>query len=105
MNFTAMPFMLLEVRKSIQGWRALYFYGIVMAVVPMLLFRAGLGAALDNKSGVAQKKRSDRVAALRASQQGSVQGVSPQVPDVDIIGKEAKDAAEELPSKLSSENK
>lgn len=86
MNFTVIPFMLLEVGASWQGWQTLYFYGIFIVIIPMIGFQAGLGKTLDQVSGVAERKKKDK--AMR-DVHGSKSNGNPQVVDVDTVGKHA----------------
>lgn len=97
MNFTAMPFMLLEVGKSWQAWQTLYFYGIIVVVVPMAAFQAGLGRTLDQASGVAERKKKERVAREAGA---SKSNGNPQVVDVDAVGREAAKAGAEAQEML-----
>lgn len=85
MNFTVIPFMLLEVQKSWHGWQTLGYYGIIVVIVPMIAFRAGLGKALDQLSGVAEKKKRDK--SLHAKKE--LGNGNHQIPDVDIVEDEA----------------
>lgn len=57
LNYAVAPFMLLEFKASIAGWKAVYFYGHVVTFVAIVAFQNGLGKALDRKSG---KVRLDR---------------------------------------------
>lgn len=107
MDFTALPFILLEVGKSWAGWRALRFYGIFMAIVPMVAFRLGLGALLDERSGIAENKRRERKAKQDAAEQQkqhpnqrvSTGNGNPQVPDVDAVEDEAREYLDEAQKK------
>lgn len=54
LNYAVAPFMLLELRASIAGWKAVYFYGHILTFVTILAFQNGLGRALDKKSGRAK---------------------------------------------------
>lgn len=92
MNFTVIPFMLLEVGQSWEGWKTLYFYGIFVVLVPFALFQAGLGKTLDQVSGVAQRKKKDKA----AKDVHDSHHTNPQVIDVDTVGGKAKEASKEV---------
>ena len=91
--------MLLEVGKSWHGWQTLYFYGIVIVVLPMIAFRMGLGKILDQVTGVAEKKKKERLAkqSVPASSTGNL-----QIPDVDVVEKEARKKGNEAQEKVQS---
>ncbi|PWZ03415.1 MBOAT-domain-containing protein [Testicularia cyperi] len=60
LNYAVAPFLLLEFKASIAGWRAAYFYGHILTAVTLLAFQNGLGKVLDKQSG--------RSRAVRASE-------------------------------------
>ncbi|SPO22271.1 related to ALE1 - broad-specificity lysophospholipid acyltransferase [Ustilago trichophora] len=51
LNYAVAPFMLLEFKASISGWKAVYFYGHVLTFIAIMAFQNGLGKTLDKKSG------------------------------------------------------
>ncbi|SNX82789.1 related to ALE1 - broad-specificity lysophospholipid acyltransferase [Melanopsichium pennsylvanicum] len=55
LNYAVAPFMLLEFKASIAGWKAVYFYGHIVTFVAMIGFQNGLGKVLDKKSGKIRK--------------------------------------------------
>lgn len=57
LNYAVAPFMLLEFKASLGGWKAVYFYGHILTLVTIVAFQNGLGKALDRKRG---KVRLDR---------------------------------------------
>ncbi|KAM0792801.1 hypothetical protein ACM66B_002570 [Microbotryomycetes sp. NB124-2] len=65
LNFAVAPFMLLSVRASWQAWKVVYFYGLAMAVVPLLVFNLGLAKTLKR----ALRKRDEKVAARAATEE------------------------------------
>ena len=52
-NFTVVPFMLLEVKPTLLAWSRVYYYGLFLCFVPLAVFRLGLGGALKHT----QKRR------------------------------------------------
>jgi hypothetical protein len=92
MNFTVIPFMLLEVGQSWEGWKTLYFYGIFIVLIPFGLFQIGLGKTLDQVSGVAEKKKKDKA----AKDVHSSHHANPQVIDVDAVGSKAKETGKDV---------
>ncbi|KAK4049456.1 Lysophospholipid acyltransferase [Microbotryomycetes sp. JL201] len=62
LNFAVAPFMLLSVRASWQAWRVVYFYGLAMAALPLLVFNLGLARHLKRTL-----RRRDEKAAARAA--------------------------------------
>ncbi|CAD6905391.1 unnamed protein product [Tilletia controversa] len=61
LNFTVVPFMLLTISDSLKAWREVGYYGALMTVGAMLAFRVGgLGQLLDQRSGVAERRRVER---------------------------------------------
>lgn len=48
-NFTVVPFCVLDVRRSLQAWGAVGFYGIWFVVVPMLALNLGAGKFLGKQ--------------------------------------------------------
>ncbi|GAK64886.1 endoplasmic reticulum protein [Moesziomyces antarcticus] len=66
LNYAVAPFMLLELRASIAGWKAVYFYGHIVTAVAILAFQNGLGKALDKRSG-RRRARKEEGAARMAS--------------------------------------
>jgi hypothetical protein len=85
MNFTVIPFMLLDVGKSLQGWRTLHYYGIFAVVIPIIAIQLGAGRAMDRASGVAEIKKKER-----AEKSTKTASANPQVVDIDAVGMEAK---------------
>lgn len=85
LNFTVLPFMLCDLRESLQGWRALHYYGLVGVLSLMLAFKAGAGRTIDQFSGVADARKLQKQAA--AGQKPNL-----QVPNVDAAEKEAREA-------------
>lgn len=65
LNFAVAPFMLLSIEASITAWRAVYFYGLVMAFLPILVFRLGLAGLLKAKL----KKRDHKATSEAALQE------------------------------------
>lgn len=65
LNFAVAPFMLLSIEASIAAWRAVYFYGLIMAFAPIIIFRLGLGAILKAKL----KKRDYKATSAAALQE------------------------------------
>ncbi|CDR88121.1 related to ALE1-broad-specificity lysophospholipid acyltransferase [Sporisorium scitamineum] len=59
LNYAVAPFMLLELKASIQCWKAVYFYGHVVTFVAIMAFQNGLGKALDKRSGKAKKREAN----------------------------------------------
>lgn len=51
LNYAVAPFMLLEFKASIAGWKAVYFYGHILTAVAIVAFQNGLGKTLDKRSG------------------------------------------------------
>lgn len=97
MNYTAAPFILLEFGKSLQAWGQLWYYGIVLALGPMVAIRLGAGKWLDSVSGAgAEKKRQRSEKEQQQQQQKGAKEGNPQVPDVDQIEGEAKKTGEEV---------
>lgn len=99
MNYTAAPFILLEFGRCLRAWHKLGYYGIVMAIGPIIAFRLGAGRWLDGVSGAgAEKKRQKAVKEQQQlqSKQGGQENGNPQVPDVDEIESEAKKTGEEF---------
>ncbi|KAK4056260.1 Lysophospholipid acyltransferase [Microbotryomycetes sp. JL221] len=62
LNFAVTPFMLLSVRVSWQAWKVVYFYGLVLAVVPMVVFNFGLAKHLRRTLKKREEKASSRAA-------------------------------------------
>lgn len=99
-DFTALPFIMLDVRSSLAGWCALYYYGLLAAIIPMIAVRAGVGRMLDNMSGVTAAKRKERQDREKAAAAASG---NPQVPDVDVVEKEAVKAGQEAKEKIEEQ--
>ncbi len=57
LNYAVAPFMLLEFKASLGGWKAVYFYGHILTFVAIMAFQNGLGRALDKKSGRVRSSR------------------------------------------------
>jgi len=53
LNYAVIPFVLLDVRDSLQGWRSVHWYGHVMVFGVLVFFWAGGETALKKK----QEKR------------------------------------------------
>lgn len=97
MNFTVIPFMLLELGSSWQGWQTLYFYGIFAVIIPIIGFQAGLGRTLDQISGVAERKKKEKAARdVNVSKSNG----NPQVVDVDTVGQHAANKGAEAQEAL-----
>ena len=62
LNYAVAPFMLLEFKASIAGWKAVYFYGHVLTAVAIVAFQNGLGKALDKRSGKVRKVKREETA-------------------------------------------
>ncbi|GAC96833.1 endoplasmic reticulum protein [Pseudozyma hubeiensis SY62] len=62
LNYAVAPFMLLEFKASLAGWKAVYFYGHVLTFVAIVAFQNGLGKTLDRKRGKVATKKRDEVA-------------------------------------------
>jgi lysophospholipid acyltransferase len=101
MNFTVMPFILLEIGKSLEGWHTLYYYGVFAVVVPMIAFRAGLGKTMDEMSGVAAKKKKERGDNSKIANGNG----NHQVMDVDAVHQEVTKAGAEATGKLQDQIK
>lgn len=85
MNFTVIPFMLLEVGMSWDGWRTLSYYGIYLVIIPFVAFQAGFGKSLDKLTGVGELKKKEMAAkGIHGSTNGNM-----QVVDVDVVGDHA----------------
>lgn len=59
LNYAVAPFMLLEFKASIAGWKAVYFYGHVLTFIAIVAFQNGLGKALDKKRGRKREPKQD----------------------------------------------
>lgn len=59
LNYAVAPFMLLEFKASIAGWKAVYFYGHILTFVAIVAFQNGLGKTLDKRSGKVRSKKRD----------------------------------------------
>lgn len=61
LNYAVAPFMLLEFKASIAGWKAVYFYGHIVTFIAILAFQNGLGKALDRKSGKSRLSKDRKI--------------------------------------------
>lgn len=57
LNFAVTPFLLLDVSRTVQAWRSVGFYGLLMVFVPTVLFNLGLKGVLKTRI-----KRRDQLA-------------------------------------------
>lgn len=48
LNFAIIPFIVLDLRPSMEVWRRLHYYGIFLTFIPLLAFRFGLQAKCKN---------------------------------------------------------
>jgi len=86
-NFICTPFILLHLSDSIEAWRRLCWYGIWMILSAMVFFYGGGTAWLKGL----QAERVRRVNAGSVSTSGpSTPGVSPTVPPLDAVFREAE---------------
>lgn len=46
LNFTVMPFLLLEIRPTLQAWATVHYYGLFMIFLPFAFFQFGGGKVL-----------------------------------------------------------
>jgi lysophospholipid acyltransferase len=42
LNFAIIPFIVLDLRPSMEVWKVLHYYGLIMTFIPLLAFRFGL---------------------------------------------------------------
>ena len=48
LNFTVMPFLLLEIRPTLQAWNYVHFYGVFLCFVPLAFIQLGGGTILKH---------------------------------------------------------
>lgn len=56
LNFAIIPFIILDLRLSMEVWRVLHYYGIFLTFIPLLAFRFGLQAKCKNALKVKAQK-------------------------------------------------
>ena len=81
-NYTALPFMLLNIKDSLTAWSALGWYGHVMVFGAMAFFYSG-GAALCQKAQKARVKKVAHEANNKAS--NGTSGIPPVTPGIAVM--------------------
>lgn len=105
-NYAAIPFILLDLSTSLEGWKVMLFYGHALTGAGLLLFMAGAGTVLDRLNGNAAAKARARKEAKERMEREKVNGDGGgkkgelQVPDVDHAVDAAKKKMDEVKKDL-----
>lgn len=107
LNFIVIPFMLLEFRLSLQAWHQLGYYGVIMTMLGIAVFRLGFGKQLDRLSGKVRNPKGNAMTSASGTEDdsgpsgGVRRGPPLQVPDIDAAEQDFRKSAKETGAEIN----